>query len=142
MWKRKGNKNFWETILNVSQKFGVSCFLRLSLCNFVQILVGESTRYTDRSYVFQPFSFENLPHFNRVLVLLPVPMPVRGTFPLHVLVPFNRRPFSLKRNIFYLSRNEMFISAKIRTICSNLLFVKGTNSSQIDILGTTACSLS
>ena len=112
------------------------------MCNFVQILVGESTRYTDRSYVFQPFSFENLPHFNQVLVLLPVPMPVRGTFPLHVLVPFNRGPFSLKRNIFYLSRNEMFISAKIRTICSNLLFVKGTNSSQIDILGTTACSLS
>ena len=60
----KRNREVWEAILNVSQKFGVSCFLRLSLSNFVQILVGESTRYTDRSYVFQPFSFENLPHFN------------------------------------------------------------------------------
>ena len=51
-------------VFNVSQKFGVSRFSRLSLSNFVQILFGESTRYTDLSYDFQPVFFENLPRFN------------------------------------------------------------------------------
>ena len=68
-------------------------------------------------------------------------MRVRGAFPLHELVPFNRGPFSLKQNIFYLSRNKMLIFSSNQNDLFQFAFVKGTNSSQIDSLGTTACSL-